>query len=561
MHQNMLDTMHRGYLAYKEETSSDPSCRKLQRAVAASRGGKDTFDTVLSTCEVATDWIERIEASLPYVDRAVRENRQFILRTGETVPIEKVRRVSKTSVEHLARHSEYITREPEEGEDITPERLLMTENIGTYAVYENRFLYMLLLYVKDFCTIKYQKIAECANSFSSEIEYERKIESKKKNIEFSLRYKEISTEQIPTRLSEHTESCMVRIKNILADVDALLKTGLMIEVSTAPLLKPPIARTNVLISNPCFAAAVELYDYLCAYTGKGYEEKDLHRTSGTLTDEARSDLGELIALSSYLSYRHGGLDEELGERHRRMLEQKRAEEERLLDEHIEKLKTELGELSPSVLEYILSLEQWREMTKQKLEAYDSGQNSLAAAQKRLCEVEAELSTIRGERDALRDQVNRALELDRLKEQAHKNELERAALAVRQKDEEMKKTVERVTAQAEEYNARLKSEYEALSESYHLVCGRLRAHESSEGDFTSREDFARLEAEYKAFKRFFDGQWKKTKARIRAERLKKKTSPPQANGAERTEPAASGQTTDTNEANATNEANGTSGDGR
>ena len=110
-----------------------------------------------------------------------------------------------------------------------------------------------------------------------------------------------------------TENGLKRIKNIIAETDTLLKTGLMVEVSTAPVLKPPIARTNVLLQNTCFSKALELYDYLVAYNGNGYTVKELYKQSGALKAEARADYAELIAVTSYLSYRSGGLYDELEE--------------------------------------------------------------------------------------------------------------------------------------------------------------------------------------------------------------------------------------------------------
>ena len=90
----------------------------------------------------------------------MRESRQFILRQGQTVPVEKVKRVSRASVEHLSRHSELITKVPEPGGDLRPDKLHMTENVGTFAVYENRFLYMLfypLLRKKFFSDLRHLK--------------------------------------------------------------------------------------------------------------------------------------------------------------------------------------------------------------------------------------------------------------------------------------------------------------------------------------------------------------------------------------------------------------------
>ena len=105
----------------------------------------------------------------------MRESRQFILRQGQTVPVEKVKRVSRASVEHLSRHSELITKVPEPGGDLRPDKLHMTENVGTFAVYENRFLYMLLCLIRDFAGYRYRKITELSASFSTDVTLHKEV--------------------------------------------------------------------------------------------------------------------------------------------------------------------------------------------------------------------------------------------------------------------------------------------------------------------------------------------------------------------------------------------------
>ena len=63
------------------------------------------------TCIVDESWIERIEQGMNFVGKAIDEERRFIRVNGEVQPIEKVRKVSKESVQHLARHSDLITHE------------------------------------------------------------------------------------------------------------------------------------------------------------------------------------------------------------------------------------------------------------------------------------------------------------------------------------------------------------------------------------------------------------------------------------------------------------------
>ena len=141
---NSTDARYRAWLAYRKLTAEQRECRRDALALAEAEGG-DALTVTRVECTVDEAWIRAIEAGLVHIEKAIREDRQFIYSNGEVIPIEKVKHVSKDSVEHLARHAELITREPE-GEDIIPDKLYTVERLSDYAVYENRFLYMLLCY-------------------------------------------------------------------------------------------------------------------------------------------------------------------------------------------------------------------------------------------------------------------------------------------------------------------------------------------------------------------------------------------------------------------------------
>lgn len=513
MPKKQLDIMHRRYRAYRSAAEGSAECKKLRSALLGSDTAGESFSSSFCACDIETDWIEHIEAALPFIERAIHENRQFIMRQGETLPIEKIRRVSKASVEHLARHSELITREPQNGGDIIPEKLYMTENISTYAVYENRFLYMLLCFVKDFTDIKYARIADIVRSFSTELEYEKNIAEKDKKISFSLKFKETSSGGA-SEIDSDASDALYRMRAITASVDTLLKTNLMIEVSSAPMLKPPISRTNVLLQNPCFAAAVELYDYLNAYTGDGFTVKDLGQEKGGLSSAAREDCAELVALTSYLAYANGGLYELLEDRYNEDERERIREEKRLRDERLAELKERMSSVAPETLEYIFALEEkCRENDAEILKLTEGHELTLIANQK-LAEAEKIRSDAENELGRLRGEIS-ALEFERSSEtRKHRTEIEEA-----------QKKVSELRAELDELNERFREEYSALAEKYHLASARLRARDGeNDEDFTSKEDFARLEAEYLAFKSFFDKQWSLAKKRIRREGLRKGGNP-------------------------------------
>ena len=157
---NYLDIYYRALIDYRKNTTEFRECENQRISTAKANAKDDKILVTRKICTVDTDWVDAIEAGLVHVEKAIREERQFIRSNGEVIDIEKVKNVSKDSVEHLARHSNLITRY-EEGEDIVPDRLYTVERLSDFAVYENRFLYMLLCYLRDFITLYCQSFLLC----------------------------------------------------------------------------------------------------------------------------------------------------------------------------------------------------------------------------------------------------------------------------------------------------------------------------------------------------------------------------------------------------------------
>jgi len=505
MENNWLDLQHRGYAAYLQETQTQEACRQWLGRIIGANGSEEKIDTVFLDCRVITDWVEQIEKALPFVEKAVRESRQFILRQGQTVPVEKVKRVSRASVEHLSRHSELITKVPEPGDGLLPDKLHMTENVGTFAVYENRFLYMLLCLVRDFAGYRYRKITELSASFSTDVTLHKEITDSAGRIRFSLQY----TESARGSGGSAADEAVARIRDILQSVDLLLATELMREVSEEPMLKPPVTRTNAMLHNPNFKAAFELYTFLAAYAGPGYEQIQLFRSDEKLSDMARNDLASLVAITSYLSHRCGGLYGPLEKRYLAE-EARRQEEDRLRRrESLAQLKGRLGPMSEEAANYILGLEQL-------LAEVDSRDD-------RLLEQKAEAERLRLQLEAAEKRAEglgsekKALESVVAEKDRHLAGLTREREQAKARQEEMR---HRFEEELQQQKQEFLKEYEALKEKYHLACAMGRDPEAME-DCSSREAFEALEAQYKAFGRFYDRQWKLARKKIRKDTLWKK----------------------------------------
>ena len=327
-----LDTYYRALIDYRKNTTQDKDCGSQRIATAKANAKGDSVILTRKICHVHTDWIEHIEQGLEYVDKAIREERQFIRSNGEIVDIEKVRSVSKDSVKHLAEHSNLITRYTE-GEDIIPDRLYVVERLNDYAVYENRFLYMMLCYLRDFISIRYNKIMELEHTYNGAMSMSKKIEMPKRKIALDISLQETKTDDPFLKERSESKDVIARIRDILEFVHAFLNTPLMQEVSKVPMIKPPITKTNVLRMNNNFRNALALYEYVVSYEGDGYTVEEKVQKIQPFRIDMADEFSEIVLLSSFLTYQHGmGVKAALQEEFEKEEERRRLEQEqKLLD--------------------------------------------------------------------------------------------------------------------------------------------------------------------------------------------------------------------------------------
>ena len=354
---SQLDILYRALTDYRKNTREDKNCVIQRSAISSANSESDKIEVKRNKCKIETDWIDAIQRGLEFIEKAIKEERQFIRSNGEIIPIEKVKRVSKDSVEHLARHSNLLTREPAEGTDLIPDSLYMVERLSDFAVYENRFLYMLLCYLRDFISIRYERIVELTNTYSGKMAMNKTVVGSYRKLEYKVELTEEKRNDEYLKTHNESQDEIERILTIYNAVVYFLNTPLMNEVSKVAMLKPPITRTNVLRMNKNFREVMALYEYISAYDKDGYsvitEVKTISPYGAMLADE----IAESVELSSFLTYEYGlGIKDYFKERYE-LEEQARKDAERLL--HAEKIKTVKRHLldgNVSAEEYIVMLE-------------------------------------------------------------------------------------------------------------------------------------------------------------------------------------------------------------
>ena len=543
---NPSDAYYRALLAYKKIVAEQRDCRRDSHAFAEA-AGEGALTVTRVVCTVDEAWIEAIEKGLVHIEKAIKEDRQFIYSNGEVIPIEKVKQVSKDSVEHLARHAELITRAPQ-GEDIIPDKLYTVERLSDYAVYENRFLYMLLCYLRDFVTLRYRKILELTGRYHGALTLTHEGSTLGRTVTVKLELEDQRQDDPYLREHNSAKVSIDRMDLILKTVVAFLATPLMESAGKAAMLKPPITKTNVLKMDNNFKGAVALYDYIIAYEGAGYTITEETHTVSPFGDALREDLAEAELLLSDLTYRYGlDLTPTLKANLERDENESYLAELKARAESLEILRRRLEREGEAPEAYALELERLTRSLRRELDRMDPLYAELDARRRtelhltdtvrsltdRIEDFDSELARA----EAARLEAEAATEERHLRAAAALNEAhsaEKSALAAETEalrarhSEELAALREELNRKQNELN-RTRAAYTELEAEKRLlhaqVLGqRARAKDVTPAELeamTDKDSFDELERELEAFVALYGKVWKQTKRKIRKDLLNPK----------------------------------------
>ncbi len=551
---NEMDLYYRALRDYRKTVTSEKAHTRFMQAIAKAAAREDKLESIRTKCHIDEEWVATIERYLPFVENAIREDRQFIRQEGETVPIEKAKKVSKASVSHLARHSDMITHVPEkEGDPLLPDKIFITENESNYAVYENRFLYMLLSYTRDFVELRYTKISELGNTYRGNLRVKKHVEIGKRTINFDTTLTEVAKNDPRFAVDRTMHDMIERLEAIRVQVSALLLTPLMNEVSKAPMLHPPITRTNVLRMANNFKNAVALYDYLSSYEGDGYTIEEVKKTYSPFPDQIGAEVFETIPMLTFLLYKYGNdLEGELKAAWEHAKEEEALAEAQRKAKELEALRLRIRESKGNMEDYLLRMEGYAKDLEQTVSRMHAGTQKLEAKLERVSgelawqqKIEEQLKESVDELRSENGELKNTLENERVTheqsmqqaqeahEQAQAQLREECAKTVAEADRNYHDQLEQMRTSYREAELELNGKMEAMQQTVReaedskvALHARLHAYQTKHGekidvDLTEKNNFHLLEKERAWFEQMFKQTWSQTKKRIRRDLLWKK----------------------------------------
>lgn len=210
----------------------------------------------------STEWIDTLEDCIVALDTIVRNPRKFIVIEEDIVDISLARSISVESVKHLSQHTNLISSVTKEGM-VIPSKILNTSKEESFEIYENRFIYTLLLKIRDFIDIRSNAIKSAlmqSGELGVEVSSEFSIDKNKVSYQMS------GSANFPfdavVKRSGTGVSDLERINRISQIINDFLGSPFAREMRSCALVRPPIQRTNVILKDPNFKKALVLWQYI-----------------------------------------------------------------------------------------------------------------------------------------------------------------------------------------------------------------------------------------------------------------------------------------------------------
>ena len=528
-----LDTLYEAYQNYKKLCVVDNDTDRFMRAYMAIKDrDSENITTIFSVCHIEQDWVEAIEVGLPFIEKAIKEERQFIRNDGEVLPIEKIRKTSKDSIQDLAKHANYITHEaPEDLEtEVLPDKMLMIQKESDFAIYENRVLYAALMYLKDFVASRLVEIKETTNTYLVKQHIKKLIDMGSRKIRIDLDFDE-SRVNDPLLTDKNTEKDVIdRLDEILTGILALLKTPLMREVSKAEMVSRPIAKTNILKMNRNFRESLACFEYIANYQGKGFTIEHIEKSLIPYSKAMNESYTEMLIMLSFINYMYANnISQELKDDLDAIYAEREKQKNNEILAKLRNFHATAETKEQTMNEFLIAFEQgYRILEERNDELELEHKENVIRREKELKEIEEkhldEIDEINAQnaqkiKEAERDFNQKLTEYQNQKDDEVRQEKEKAALELAEFKEQFKDHIKQMEAE----NAAIKAlEHERVEKiaslEAQLLNNSIKNGDAKAIDFNSEEAFDRLEELKKDFDAFYERAWKEAKKQIRKDIL-------------------------------------------
>ena len=222
------------------------------------------------------EWLDIVEDCIPYIDNILKNPRRFIINDEEIVKVELARRVTVESVIHLSQHTNLI-QDIEDNGDVKPSKILNINKEESMDTYENRFIFTLLNNLRLFYKMRVEATAGQSYCLDKNIlQYAANTKVYGENLKINIDVSDVTKEIKEHSGDKGAMSLEERLRKTKMQIDGFFSTELMQILGKLHFdpVRSPIKKTNVILKNPNFRKAEELWNYIQSFESKDKKEKE-----------------------------------------------------------------------------------------------------------------------------------------------------------------------------------------------------------------------------------------------------------------------------------------------
>ena len=401
---------YRAFAEMKDTLDGDYAHDYLVSAMADNDKGNDELSGNAYNRVIDMEWVEMIEGKLPYIEKAIDEQRKFIEEYKEVDRIDKVKQVGKDAVQHLTQHANLIMAIEPDG-SVIPERLLNTHREDSFATYENRFLHTLIHNCISFVEARFRALQDAPNDSSSKMNMEREIRIGHEVFGFNLEHHAEKHERDKIDRDEDLSNLTdyERIERIRMTLDDFCNTDLIKSLNGCIKVKSPINKTNCIKQDPAFKQCYDLWVFIEAYRKTGYVlEKNVFE--GQMPEDVQKDIYDVMAFQHFVATMstNKALREKLKAEYEAENERRAAEANKPEEEMARYIEDKIYEVRREEMALRLKEVREREVIISKLTAeLEQAKEQIRIRDIKIKELESVIGALKKELEQLREELRQA----------------------------------------------------------------------------------------------------------------------------------------------------------
>ncbi len=247
------------------------SCPSFAAAKDKVKGDGESYLRQTERMEVKAfddSFIVEMEEGMEAVGRIIANPRTFIKEQAEIVEAGLAKKISARSVSHLASHAQFV-RSVDEESHVHPDKILTIFSETDAHIYENRFIMTLIRRSMVFLQERYNFILEHGETYDSDLLLlHTKVEIDGLTYTVDSRIK-VSTPSTDAGESKRNQELISRMMQIREKIAYFHRSPCTQEMKGAKEVASPIHMTNMLLKQPDYHRAYELWCFLDQYESLG----------------------------------------------------------------------------------------------------------------------------------------------------------------------------------------------------------------------------------------------------------------------------------------------------